>query len=100
MQDFAARHQHVGECPQQRDRVGHPVQDPHAQHHVEAFTELAHVQRVHPLVLDARGEELGDSAEAGTARSVMPKRARTHSTYCSLSTATTRRAPRPSARKL
>ena len=32
--------------------------------------------------------------------SVMPKRARTQSTYCSLSTATTRRAPRASARKL
>ncbi|HEY5150876.1 MAG TPA: hypothetical protein VIJ23_13865 [Mycobacterium sp.] len=54
--DFAARRQHVGERLQQRDRIGHPVQDAKAQRDVESLTELAHVQRVHPAVLDPRGE--------------------------------------------
>src|SRR5438552_14539379 len=42
------------------------MQDPDAQHTVEALAEFAHVQHVHAAILDPRREEPGDRAEAGT----------------------------------
>ena len=66
--DLAARRQHVDERSQERDRIGHPVQDSEAQRNVEALAELAHVKRVHAAVLDPRSDEPGERAEAGAAR--------------------------------
>ena len=40
---------------------------PDAQRNVEALTELVHVQRVHPAVLDPRSNQPRDRAEAGAA---------------------------------
>ena len=94
------RRQDVGQRPQQRDRVGHPMQDPEAQDQVEAFPQAPDVERVHPLVVNVRAEDAGNRVEAGTAGQGNVEPALTQSTYCSLSTATTRRAPRRSARKL
>ena len=42
--DLATQRQHVGERPQQRDRVSHPVQDAETQHNLKPLAELAHVQ--------------------------------------------------------
>ena len=44
------------------------MQDPEAQHNFKALAELAHVQRVHPAVLNPRPEQPGDRAEADAAR--------------------------------
>src|SRR5258708_40096503 len=50
--DFTTRSEHVRERAQQRDWVGHAVQDSEAQHDVEALVKLAPIQRVHAAVLD------------------------------------------------
>ena len=65
--DLATRREHIRERRQQRDRIGHPVQDPETQHNVKALAERAHVQRIHPAVLNPRPEQPGDRAEADTA---------------------------------
>ena len=65
--DLAARCHCIRERPQQRDRVGHPVQDPKAQRNVEALTQLAHVQCVHAPVLDAGSDQPSDRVEPGAA---------------------------------
>jgi len=62
--DLATGRHDVGQRPQERDRVGHAVQDSEAQHDVEALLEVAYGEAVHPSVFDPRARQLCDRAEA------------------------------------
>ena len=65
--ELPGRRQDVRQRPQQRDRVGHPMQDPEAQDQVEAFAQAPHVEGVHPLIVNVRVVDAGNRVEAGTA---------------------------------
>ena len=62
--DLATRRQHARERPQQRDRIGHPVQDAEAQRNVEALAELVHVQRTNGETLTGSTAQLPLTAPA------------------------------------
>jgi hypothetical protein len=94
-----SRCQHARQPAQQAERVLDAMEDPEAHDHVEALTAGHQPHCVAAHVLDARVQQRGDRAKTLTPLQLDPQRALTQATYCSLSTATTRAAPRCSARK-
>jgi hypothetical protein len=63
-QQASARRQQRSQTPQQPQRVLDPVQDPEAEHNVEALRGAVQRERVAAAVLHARTEQLGDCREA------------------------------------
>ena len=86
--------------PAQPDRVGHPVQNAKTQHNIETPAELAHVERVRPPLFDPGSDRPAIARKPAPPSSVTPSERAPSRRTAHLSTATTQRAPRRSARKL
>ena len=85
--------------PQQRQRRLDAVQDAKAEDDVERLPEATDLERVQPAIGHARVQSSAIARNPAPGSSSIPNRLRIQPTYCSLSTATTRAAPRRSAKK-